>query len=135
MELYRRYPKLTTVWCFVEVFVYAGHLFGWSSLLFVLKSEGFYLYLCSQDIADDEQRSGSDRNYTQIYLGRYSDKNNKNVSLKLDWLVNWLYGLFRVGQCTYPCFPLVLLTSNPHSILSKPLAAFPHNHCRNNGQR
>ena len=26
------------------------------------------------------------------------------------------------------------LTSIPHNILSKPLAAFPHNHCRNNGQ-
>ena len=31
------------------------------------------------------------------------------------------------GQCTYPCFPGVLLTSAPHNILSKPLAAFPHN--------
>ena len=29
----------------------------------------------------------------------------------------------------------VLLTSTPHNILSKPLAVFPHNHCRNNGQR
>ena len=27
-----------------------------------------------------------------------------------------------------------LLTSAKHNILSKPLAAFPHNHCRNNGQ-
>ena len=27
------------------------------------------------------------------------------------------------------------LTSTPHNILSKPLAAFPYNHCRNNGQR
>ena len=38
------------------------------------------------------------------------------------------------GQCTYPCFPGVLLISTLHNILSKPLAAFPHNHCRNNGQ-
>ena len=27
------------------------------------------------------------------------------------------------------------VTSTPHNILSKPMAAFPHNHCRNNGQR
>ena len=25
------------------------------------------------------------------------------------------------------------LTSTPHNILSKPLATFPNNHCRNNG--
>ena len=45
------------------------------------------------------------------------------------------FQLYRGGQCTYPCSPGVLLTSTPHSILSKPLAAFPHNHCRNNGQQ
>ena len=33
------------------------------------------------------------------------------------------------------CFPVVLLTSTPHNILSKPLTAFLDNHCRNNGQR
>ena len=32
-------------------------------------------------------------------------------------------------------FPGILLTSTPHNFLSKPLAAFPHNLCRNNGQR
>ena len=32
---------------------------------------------------------------------------------------------------TYRCFPGILLTSTPHNILSNPLAAFPHNHCRN----
>ena len=45
--------------------------------------------------------------------------------------VFWLY---LGGQSIYPCFPGVLLTSNPHNILSKPLAAFPHNHYRNDGQ-
>ena len=28
-----------------------------------------------------------------------------------------------------------LSTSTPHNILSKPLAAFPHDHCRNNRRR
>ena len=32
-------------------------------------------------------------------------------------------------------FPGVLLTLTPCNILSKPLAAFPHNHRRKNGQR
>ena len=49
--------------------------------------------------------------------------------------VSTVFHLYRGGQCTYPCFPGVLLTSTPHNILSKPLAAFPHLHSRNNGQR
>ena len=38
-------------------------------------------------------------------------------------------------QCTCPCFPGSLVTNTNHNILSKPLAAFPHNLCRNTGQR
>ena len=44
-----------------------------------------------------------------------------------------VFQLCHGGQCTYPCFPGVLLTR--HNILSKPLAAFLCNHCQNNGQR
>ena len=43
--------------------------------------------------------------------------------------------VFDLYQCTCPCFPWVLLTSTPHNILYKPLAAFPHKHCLNSGQR
>ena len=47
-----------------------------------------------------------------------------------------VFQLYRDGcQCTYPCFPGVLSTSTTHNVLPMPLAAFPHNHCRNNGQR
>ena len=46
-----------------------------------------------------------------------------------------VFQLYRGGQCTYPCFPGILLTSTLHNILSKSLAAFPLNHCRQNGQR
>ena len=42
-----------------------------------------------------------------------------------------VYQLYRDGQCTYPFFPWVFLTSILHNILSKQLAAFPHNHRRN----
>ena len=41
-----------------------------------------------------------------------------------------LFKLYCSGQSTYPCFPGVLLTSAPHNILFKPLAAFQHNHCQ-----
>ena len=46
-----------------------------------------------------------------------------------------LFQLYRGGQCTYPCFPGIIFTSILHNILSQPLVAFLHNHCRNNGQR
>ena len=46
-----------------------------------------------------------------------------------------LFQLYHGGLCSYPCFPGILFTGTPHKILSKPLVAFPHNHCRNNGQR
>ena len=45
------------------------------------------------------------------------------------------FQLYHGSKCTYPCFPAVLLTYTRHNILSKPLAAISHNHCRNNGQR
>ena len=38
--------------------------------------------------------------------------------------VSTVFQLYCGGKCTYPCFPGVLLTSTPHNILSKPLAAF-----------
>ena len=44
-----------------------------------------------------------------------------------------VFHLYHDGQCTCPCFPGVPLTSTLLNILSKPLAAFPHNQCRNNG--
>ena len=46
-----------------------------------------------------------------------------------------VFQLYRGGQSTYPCFPGVLLTCTPHNNLSKPLATFPRNHCRNNGHQ
>ena len=45
-----------------------------------------------------------------------------------------VFQLYHGSQYTYPSFPGVLLTSSQHNILSKPLAVFPHNHCRNNEQ-
>ena len=42
------------------------------------------------------------------------------------------FQLYRRDQCTYPCFPGVLLTSTPHNILFN--IAFTFNHFRNNGQ-
>ena len=65
-----------------------------------------------------------------MYFGPVAFIYNKSIVL-----YSTVFQLYRLGQCTYPCFPGVLITSTPRSILSKPLTAFPHNHCRNNGQR
>ena len=71
--------------------------------------------------------------YTYWFMG---------VSLKLVvcWIACYLM-LFSTllqsywgSQCTYPYFHGVLLTSTLNNILSNPLAAFPHNHHRNNAQ-
>ena len=43
-----------------------------------------------------------------------------------------LFQLCHNGQCTYLCFPGVCVTSTLLNTLSKPLAAFPHNHYLNN---
>ena len=60
-------------------------------------------------------------------------------SINADQLIVWcltlfstVFQLYRGGQCTYPCFPGALLTSTLHNIFSKTMAAFTHNHCRNN---
>ena len=63
-----------------------------------------------------------------------------NTLKQFIWLIDCmvfskLFQLYRGGQYIYLCFPGVILTSTLRTILSKPLAAFPHNHCRNNWQR
>ena len=45
-----------------------------------------------------------------------------------------VFQLYHSVQCAYPCFSGVLVASTPLKILSKPLAAFPLKHCRNNGK-
>ena len=59
-----------------------------------------------------------------------------------DWLIVWcltpfstVFQLYQGGQYTYPCFLGFFLTSTSHNILSKPMTAFPHNHCWNNWQQ
>ena len=49
--------------------------------------------------------------------------------------ISTLFKLYHGSQCTWPCFPRVLFTRTQHNILFKPLAAFLHNQCQNNGQR
>ena len=76
------------------------------------------------------------------FLPNHRRNNRQRRMRSIEWLIAWcltpfstVFQLYRTGQCTYPCSPGYLLTSTPHNMLSKPLAAFLHNHCWNNGQR
>ncbi|KAK3597276.1 hypothetical protein CHS0354_005035 [Potamilus streckersoni] len=57
MELYKRFPKLCIIWSFVEIVCFGGIIFGWGSLVFVLKEEGFYHSEC-QPIASSNHIQG-----------------------------------------------------------------------------
>lgn len=52
-ELYKRFPKLCTCWAFLEVVCFAGIVYGWGSLVFILKEEGFYLDACIDKSQED----------------------------------------------------------------------------------
>jgi len=53
-EIYRRFPVLCTVWAFMEVVLFGGVIFGWGSLVFILKEEGFYLEECTNEAVTSE---------------------------------------------------------------------------------
>ena len=58
-----------------------------------------------------------------------------NYNLAYSMVFNAVFNSTLVISASAPIqFPGVLLTTTPYNILSKPLAAFPHNQCRNNGQ-
>jgi len=60
-ELYKRFPKLCTCWAFFEVVFFAGIVFGWGSLVFILKEEGFYSDACigsNDDVKNNYLTSG-----------------------------------------------------------------------------
>ena len=71
-------------------------------------------------------------------MSSYLKSLHKGLIILIVWcltLFSTVSQLYHGGQCTYPSFLGILLTSTPQNILSKPLAAFPQNHCQNNGQQ
>ncbi|XP_069128332.1 equilibrative nucleobase transporter 1-like [Argopecten irradians] len=55
MKLYIRCRLLCAVWCAVEILFFGGIIYGWGSLVFVLKEEGFYYEECLSVITPAEQ--------------------------------------------------------------------------------
>ena len=89
-----------------------------------------------------KRHSRSQGEGTLLPQSQWNNVGNR-VFIQNKWLIDWMvfnavssvFQLYHGGQCTYPSFSGVLLTSTPHNILSMPLAAFQYNHCRNNRQR
>jgi LAT3 family solute carrier family 43 protein 3 len=74
MELYRKYPTLCTVWAAVEVLCFAGLVFGWGTLVFVLKDEGILSDLC-------EVNNTKVYNHTRISFRQDVDSNTTTASV------------------------------------------------------
>ena len=84
----------------------------------------------------------------QLKLKRHQTWKKENLSPN-NPKVYWLWQRFWLIDCmVFNSISVILprpvhlsmlswssLTSTPQNILSKPLAAFPHNHCQNNGQQ
>ncbi|KAK3090873.1 hypothetical protein FSP39_015391 [Pinctada imbricata] len=47
MELCYKYRIFTAIWCSIEILLFGGIVYGWGSLVFVLKQERFYIEECS----------------------------------------------------------------------------------------
>ena len=47
------------VWGMLENFLFGGIFFGWGSLVFTLKEEGFYLDLCDDNISSPDLQNKS----------------------------------------------------------------------------
>ncbi|KAL5013279.1 hypothetical protein ScPMuIL_007549 [Solemya velum] len=80
MKTQSRFNKfLCVAWSGLEVGCFAGILYGWSALLFVLKAEGFYLSECLTDISDT---SNILREHNQSYFETYHLFNGTNSQPK-----------------------------------------------------
>ena len=102
MELYKRFPKLCLLWCSIEVTLYAGQIFGWSALMYVLKDEGFYADYCETFVTSNSmsvdafsivelpERFNMGNDSKSIYLLANYDKNRtyKSDRIKMIKLEN-----------------------------------------------
>ena len=96
-ELYKRFPVLVTCWAFMEVMLFAGMIFGWASLVFILKEEGFYVDACSKhdltsgriEIAINSNSSGLASLY-EVDSNQGSSKNVSNITDEKGSLHNFI---------------------------------------------
>lgn len=64
-----KYRILYTAWGFLECLGFGGLIYGWGSLVYVLKDEGLYLDLCPFRLANETaSANGTDgRNVTPVF--------------------------------------------------------------------
>ena len=72
MELYSKYPVICTLWAFMEIVCFGGVIFGWGSLVFILKEEGFYRDKC----VEDESIFKTHLLSTNTLMNKSNDSNN-----------------------------------------------------------
>ncbi|KAK3739276.1 hypothetical protein RRG08_050481 [Elysia crispata] len=66
----KRLRHLYAVWAFLEIAGFGGVIFGWGSLVFVLKEENLYGNLCGNGTGNDSSAKHSDNlsNMTCKYI-------------------------------------------------------------------
>ena len=111
--------------------------------LIIGSSKGLYLIKVLKVLKSEEQWlisydiMGNLFNYMNC-MCTYTDTRVYAYDLFIVWYLtpfSKIFELYGGGPCNYQRFPGVLLTNTQYNILSKPLAAFPYNHRRNNGKQ
>lgn len=69
----------------LEVLVFSGTLFGWTGLVYMLKSEGVYQYMCD-DIKHDPGFNGTEDITKKPKLKRNTDTRSTDFVAKLKYL-------------------------------------------------
>ncbi|XP_071093497.1 equilibrative nucleobase transporter 1-like [Haliotis cracherodii] len=64
-----RYRLLVATWAIVETSLFGGVMYGWPSLVYIIKEEGLYSHLCTPNIS---QNSQTDQNMTSGSTLTYS---------------------------------------------------------------
>lgn len=66
---FRLHYWLTLISGLLECLCFAGVMFGWASLVFVLKSDGYFSYLCINDTVNGSDITGKVQLFSPLYCG------------------------------------------------------------------
>lgn len=77
MELCYRWRIACTIWSCLEVVCFAGIIYGWGSLVFILKEEGFY----SENCRDTSPSSNVSLIPGSVYNVSVIDIHNQSIDL------------------------------------------------------
>ncbi|ESO88988.1 hypothetical protein LOTGIDRAFT_154058 [Lottia gigantea] len=91
MAYYSRTRKfIMAVWAVVETVLFGGLIFGWGSIVFVLKDSGVYSYLCNQD--GEDSVTGCSAQDSRLSLVFAIDSALYGVGCAVIGQINYRYG-------------------------------------------